>query len=547
MKGDDMKVWQDVMRSAVVGTGAQNFVPGSSEEPLLSLMSQLAEGNPEKCLLRANALLANYRVAGVEPSSHAFALPQIAGAEVRSEFSESVAQDLLLMISGEYREALPEWLSLADQKESRVPHRYLAETIDFGRRHPEFREGIVPLLGVRGRWLAAQNPDWKYALKISRTERDKLPGVDVFDPKKANDLWQTGSKEERVALLSSLRKTLPGSARELVESTWSQDSPEERAAFLESYSVSLSMEDEPFLESSLDDKRKEVRTMAQDMLAKLPESRFCLRMIERAKPLLVLVSAETKSKIPFFPKFGAKTTEVLEVNLPTACDKAMLRDGVIAKPPDTTIGERAWWLQQILSRTPLQHWETSWSKTPAEILGIALPEEWSLIVLHGWTSSLNESKRENWAAPLFEKWIDDSSLHIPMNLSWVGLLDRSLLERGVLKLLESVTQTKATANYSIYNSPGSTLLRLDKSIWSVEFTRAVWSVFRNMKGDKSSLGWMMSETSGSVPESLQGEFVSLWREFSKQHAYFETQIERYVELNQFRKEMRRKIAASQER
>ena len=44
------------------------------------------------------------------------------------------------------------------------------------------------------------------------------------------------------------------------------------------------MDDEPFLESALDDRSREVRQQAADLLTRLPDSRLALRMAERAGP-----------------------------------------------------------------------------------------------------------------------------------------------------------------------------------------------------------------------------------------------------------------------
>ena len=45
----------------------------------------------------------------------------------------------------------------------------------------------------------------------------------------------------------------------------------------------------------------------------------------------------------------------IDVDPPAACDRAMRRDGIAPRPPAGT-GERAWWLEEILARTPLRVW-----------------------------------------------------------------------------------------------------------------------------------------------------------------------------------------------
>ena len=97
----------------------------------------------------------------------------------------------------------------------------------------------------------------------------------------------------------------------------------------------MSLDDETFLEAALDDRRKEVRGAAADLLARLPESALRRRALERALPLLKFKSNKLRRK-------------TIEVTLPEACDKAMQRDGVEPKPGFRGVGEKAWWLQQML-------------------------------------------------------------------------------------------------------------------------------------------------------------------------------------------------------
>ena len=58
-------------------------------------------------------------------------------------------------------------------------------------------------------------------------------------------------------------------------------SAETRAAYVEALGVGLGPEDEPFLESALDDKSRQVRAEAVRLLATLPASRFAGRMTAR--------------------------------------------------------------------------------------------------------------------------------------------------------------------------------------------------------------------------------------------------------------------------
>jgi hypothetical protein len=139
----------------------------------------------------------------------------------------------------------------------------------------------------------------------------------------------------------------------------------------------MSMDDEPFLESALDDRRREVRQAAANLLTRLPGSRMSQRMAERARACVAVAG------------------NVITVEAPKTCDKAMERDGIRPKPP-RGIGERAWWLQQVLARAPL----ATWGRPPARLLEMRIPD-WDAEVKAAWVRAAVLQKDPEWARAMF--------------------------------------------------------------------------------------------------------------------------------------------------
>src|SRR3989442_11450638 len=73
-----------------------------------------------------------------------------------------------------------------------------------GRQSVELRQWLAPVLGERGRWLGALNPQWGYASGVEETADPEL-------------VWQEGSVEQRLALLRSERATDAAKARTRLE------------------------------------------------------------------------------------------------------------------------------------------------------------------------------------------------------------------------------------------------------------------------------------------------------------------------------------------
>ncbi|WP_449066282.1 DUF5691 domain-containing protein [Planomonospora algeriensis] len=193
--------------------------------------------------------------------------------------------------------------------------------------------------------------------------------------------WELGTPGDRRAHLAALRAADPAAARELLAATWEKETPEDRAAFLETFADGLGSGDEPFLEAALDDRRREVRNQAADLLTRLPDSRLARRMTERAARCLT-----------------AADRRIL-VHPPQECDAAMERDGIRARPPHGT-GARSWWLQQLVARTPLEAWPALLGRPPGELVRAKIPD-WKREVMAGWVRATVLQCDSEWARELF--------------------------------------------------------------------------------------------------------------------------------------------------
>src|SRR5207247_4934337 len=125
--------------------------------------------------------------------------------------------------------------------------------------------------------------------------------------------FATGSRAARIAILRALRNAGPARARDLLAAAWRELAAEERAALLDTLAINLALDDEPFLEAALDDRAREVRRAAAELLARLAGSRLVTRMIDRVRPRLARAAGVEKA---------------LGVTLPEQCAAAMARDGV---------------------------------------------------------------------------------------------------------------------------------------------------------------------------------------------------------------------------
>jgi hypothetical protein len=544
------ELWTDLVTTAVLGTERRTFVLPAVEGALGEWLERIDLADREGALLSMAAIVALARQAGRLPTPHARASASPSDEEDLPLCPERAVQHLVALLGGgAQRGLLPEWLAALASRGRRVPAAQLPALLDLGRVQPDMRAAILPVLGKRGVWLAGQNPDWGYAssefsvmsiesmseqlqslalepfaeLTFERSER--LEGKRSYGSE-LKTLWETGTRAARAALLINVRKYAPELARDLLKLTWATEKADDRAAFISTFEHNLSMDDEPLLESLLDDRSKEVRRAVASLLMRLPESRLVARMIARAQPLLS-VSADAKSRLRVL-RLGQSTR--LVVVPPADCDAAMLRDGIEPHPPAhrKKLGEKAWLLIQVLGAAPPSMWSQQWQLAPAELIQAAARSEWKHALIEGWRAAALNTQDAEWAAALLA---DD--------LSAADLIDALPPERQEVLLL-GILRADCTP---LHKHPVLDLLRKTRHTWSADLTRAVLrALHRHMRKWKDTYdyqlrGALTDEFARRMPPALLPEIAAGWPEETDVRERWQGVIDKLLITLQFRHDM----------
>jgi hypothetical protein len=402
--------------SALLGTDRSPL--GHLENHHLEMARTQLAGDAPIQLLGVAALAHNMARAG-QSAATAQPLPEPAPQESKP-FVPVAAQARLNQLFAQQAELIPEWLELAAEQGYVVAHNQVIATLDYGRQNTEQRSKLQPLLGTRGRWLAQQNPHWAWAAGDTSSEESRL------------ETWETGNKAARFLALSAIRTSNPEQARALLQAVWKSEPAEERKTFLALLEQGLSDADEPFLESCLDDRSKDVRGIAADLLSQLSNSAFVARMKARAEKLL---------------QRGKKELEVL---LPE-WDDGFLRDGLEKKSPLYNVGEKAYWWQTIVSRVPLEFWQEHLKLEPAAVLK-QLPKAWR-------ENFTNAILRQN----ISPKWAESLVEH-----------NKEMLENSVVMKAFPQKQREDLIVKRLFQATTSiSWIDAVRGVWSVEFSHAV--------------------------------------------------------------------------
>jgi hypothetical protein len=345
---DDARQLQQLLK---IGMARAGRPPAGLPAPLDALLPHDAAAVPEAALwLSLGALDLWERSGFIAPDQPAPASAPVAAPDTLRPCPPRAQAVMALLLRGLHPAGLEaEWLRLLHRHGGRLPAHMLPKLLDAATRQPALRPALLPVLGERGHWLARLHAEWNWAVD---TAADAAP-------------WETGTPEQRVAALRDWRARDPRAALAALAAAWSSEPPDQRAALLALLAVGLGPDDEAFLEAALDDRRKEVRTAAQRLLARLPGSRLAQRTLDRLLPLLRLES------------------DRIELTLPATLDAAMRRDG-IGTAPHHGLGEKAGWVVDMLAAVDPHIWERRFDRTPHACLELAAHSEFAAVFVRGW-------------------------------------------------------------------------------------------------------------------------------------------------------------------
>ncbi|HOL63814.1 MAG TPA: DUF5691 domain-containing protein [Accumulibacter sp.] len=369
---------QQLAMQALLGSERQPLRLPAVDGPVGALLQQIAREaqDAESAVLRLAGVLALCaEVAFQPPAADAPALG-VCPDDPWPAVSDPVLCDALQRIIDEAPEALQraafQRLAAAGH---RLPPRLLPAALALGKRLRGVRADLLPVLGQRGFWLAGVNPHWQAVLADDTSA--------TFD----ETLWHDGTLAQRQSCLRALRARDPAAARQRLQEGWREMSVDERLAWLDILAEGSTLADEDFLTMLLGDRSREVRQRAAMQLAALPPSRYVERMTARVRACLL-------RQRRFF-------RQELRIEAPESFAAEWKNDALEEKCPRAeTLGERAWWLFQLVRALPLAWWPAESGLTPAELVRWANAGDWADALLCAWGSRLSWQTDSDWAHAL---------------------------------------------------------------------------------------------------------------------------------------------------
>jgi hypothetical protein len=422
-----MNDWNTLLQAALVGTErpwslptlAQEGEPDTVARMLREAHAQATPDAPGLLLRLAGAKAVCQRAGWTAPAT---ALNPIAPAAPESRTLANAAWSQLLSqaVNLGPQRLQHQVLFAMDAAALRAPPALLPALLHAGRQSVALRTHLLPVLGERGRWLAQQNAEWAYACGAQEQADTQTH-------------WAHGSLEQRCAVLRTERTTAPAAARERLQADWENLAAKDRAALIATLHVGLCADDEAFLTLQLKDRAIDVRRTAADLLAALPSSAYSQRMVARMQALVASEQAEPGLVGRLLGKVLSSAEPRWTVQAPDQAEADWKTDLLeLERPKHDSLGERAWWLYQLTSRTPLAWWTAHTALAPAELLKLAQRSDWTESLVRGWTDAVLWQLDAAWAQALLDHAGD---LHGDHRAELLAMLPASQREAFLLQQL----------------------------------------------------------------------------------------------------------------
>ena len=375
-------IWDELSKAALMGTDRYQL----SAEVLVAL-DKLGINTKEqaaRAVMEGGAIYYNIQRAG-------FPLEQMEDVVEVPKFSTDkgpangmVARYFQLVLSGRYLKVLPEILELCRKYDVQLPAEQLPKLFDLSINRPSFWQSLQPLLEERERWLLRQNPDWSNLADLPPDKHASAVAV-----------------EEQVAILRYLRRTTPEKATAFLKPYWQKLAYQEKRLLLQQFAIGLGRYDEPFLEYCREDNRKEVRSVAAELLIDIPDTSLQTELLEQGAAIIELIQDNLKIQLPN-PKY-----------LPKGIDtpKSKFKGSKQAVAAYT-----------IIARIPPRHWESYFNRPIVDCLRMMGRSKEKRLLIQGVAQAALRFHDLRWVEAILRYWwrLDDAP-------SWSSALGKNLM------------------------------------------------------------------------------------------------------------------------
>jgi hypothetical protein len=235
------------------------------------------------------------------------------------------------------------------------------------------RADMEAICGETGRWLCLINENWKGLLSEKNDNQD---------------IWETGTFEQRKEFLLQLRKENPLAAIALLSKNIAEENVVNRVELIQILQENLSLEDEQFLTSCLNDKSQKVKNIAFHFLKIMEGSTINQMFLDYALRALTL-------KEERFMLISKK--ERLVINPDATPPEALFALGIDKISSQKEIADHVYWIAQIVEYVNPSALAGKLNRSDEELFNRLVESSDKAILLPKFILATIRFKNQNWA------------------------------------------------------------------------------------------------------------------------------------------------------
>ena len=400
-----MQFWDTIINTAMMGTDKKQVstsdVPPALEE-IVTIIQQNAAKDKEEKFLQLASVAFNYRQCGILPAGKEIIMP-VAPQEERAYCNMTALQVLKDILIEESMPLLRCWLQHCYDKHQIVFAENVPVLLSLAAQQKKLQFLVASCCGKRGEWLAGFNPDWNF----SSTQTGE-------------ELWQTGTLEQRKEVLKQARKKDPDKARECVQQTWLQEDANTKLSLLEILYDNTGERDIAFLESLSSEKSKKVKETALELLKEIPGSTI-LKEYENVIAQGVNIKKEKAL-------LGLSSKSVLNFQLPLSIPDSIFKSGIEKLSSQKNVSDESHIFYQLIGFISPAFWEDHLGGSPSEVIDLFKRSDEGKRMIPAIGIAVGRFRNASWAKLFIE---EENSFYVDI----VPLLEKKEREQYLLKFI----------------------------------------------------------------------------------------------------------------
>ena len=378
-------------------------IPSGLAEDAAIITENISIDKEEKFLQMA-AIAFNFRQCGTLPLKKEINL--IAALDEEKQYCSIEATGVLKDILREENIPLLKfWLQHCNDNRTVVYPEIVPALLSIAVGQKKLQFLVASCGGKRGEWLAGFNSEWVF----SSTQTGE-------------ELWHTGTPDQRKEVLRQTRLSDPAKAREWVQQTWAQEDAITKQGFLEILFENISEQDISFLENLSTEKSKKVKEQAQNLLRRIPGS----SIIQEYQDIIKRGVSIKKEKA----LLGLSSKTVLDFQLPGSIPESVFKSGIEKLSGQKNISDESFIFYQLVCYIPPSFWEIHLKCSPSEVIDLFKRTEEGKRMIPAIGNAVGRFRISNWV----HLFIDDEK---SFYLDFIPLMDKKMRNDYLRKFINN--------------------------------------------------------------------------------------------------------------